>query len=109
MEKWIIRYWDSGASKNSLEAWLDKLDKDQFKSLSKDLKMLSIVGNKLRLPQSRSLGKGLFELREHRFGLRIYYAFLNHYVILLLAAGNKTSRTHDIQIARGRLASICIK
>lgn len=65
--------------------------------------MLGEVGNGLALPHSKALGKGLFELRERRFGYRIYYCFRSESVIILLAAGDKRTQERDIKIARDRL------
>ena len=98
-KKWKIEYW----AKNLLEKWLLNLPKDQFKSLTKEIKMLEEIGNELKLPHSKALGKGLFELRERRYGLRIYYSFHDVQLIILLATGNKTSQEKDIKIARERL------
>lgn len=58
---------------------------------------------KLRLQYSKSFGKGLFELRERRYGYRMYYGFLEECVIVLLSAGDKKSEEKDIAIARERL------
>lgn len=49
------------------------MTKEEFKSLARELKLLESCGNALRLPHSRALGKGLFELRSRKFGYRIYY------------------------------------
>jgi len=64
--KWHIEYW------NNLEKWLNKLNKEQLKLVSKELRLLELSGNQLRLPHSKSLGKGIFELRERSYGYRIY-------------------------------------
>ena len=103
MGKWQMVYWDEEKGKNPFERWLDKLTKDQLKSVAKEIVMLEESGNKLKLPHSRALGKGLFELRERKYGLRIYYCFQGEYIIILLAAGNKKSQENDIKIARKRL------
>jgi len=103
MGKWQIEYWDAGKGKNPIEKWFDKLTRDQFKSVAKEIAMIEEVGNELKLPHSRALGKGLFELRERRYGLRIYYCFQGEYIIILLAAGNKKTQENDIKIARERL------
>ena len=66
--------------------------------------MLEITGNVLRLPHSRALGQGLFELRESRYGLRIYYGFHGKHIIIVLAAGDKRTQEKDIKIARNRLS-----
>ena len=56
------------------------------------MKLLELCGNLLKLPHSRSLKKGLFELRERKYGFRIYYTFLPNKIILMLYAGNKKSQ-----------------
>lgn len=67
------------------------------------MKLLGICGTNLKLPHSRSLKKGLFELRERQYGLRIYYAFLQNKTVLMLHAGNKKTQKKDIMVARERL------
>ena len=106
MSKWQIEYWDSSKDKSSIEKWLDELTKDQLKSVAKELRMLEEAGNKLKLPHSRPLGDGLCELRERRYGYRIYYGFSGKHLIILLAAGNKTSQERDMKIARERLSKL---
>jgi len=68
--------------------------------------LLELCGNELKLPQSKALGKGLFELREQRFGFRIYYCFSDNCIIILLAAGDKKSQKSDIVVARKRLLEL---
>ncbi len=103
MRRWQIEYWSIGEKKGPVEKWLDKLDKDRLTSILKEIYLLEESGNGLRLPHSRPLSRGLFELRERRYGCRIYYMFKEEYIIILLAAGNKKSQKHDIKIARERL------
>ena len=52
--KWNIIYLEH------VENWLNKLDKSQLKSLAKELRMLELYGNKLKLQHTKSLGAGLF-------------------------------------------------
>ena len=66
MEKRTLEYWVDDTGKRSVERWLLKLTREQFKAVSKELKLLEACGNDLKLPHSRALGKGLFELREQR-------------------------------------------
>lgn len=103
MKTWQIRYWAPASGKNPIEKWFDKLTADQFKSVTKELVLLERLGNELKMPHSRALNNGLFELRERRYGYRIYYTFRGHYIIVLLAAGDKGSQKKDIKIARERL------
>ena len=65
--------------------------------------MLEELGNELKLPHSRALGKGLFELRERQFGYRVYYCFKGNQLIILLTAGDKKTQEKDIKIAYKRL------
>jgi|SRR5579863_1557639 len=104
MEKWQIKYWCDAAKQSPIQKWLDGLEEDQLKSISKELIMLEITGNMLRLPHSRALGQGLFELRDIRYGLRIYYGFHGRQIIIVVAAGDKGGQEKDIKMARNRLS-----
>ena len=92
--KWNIVYCEE------VEAWLDKLSKQQLKSVAKELRLVELVGNQLKLPHSCSLGAGLFELRERQHGYRVYYTFDQGQLIVLLHAGDKKSQAKDIKLAR---------
>ncbi len=91
---WKIVYLDK------VEQWLDNLSEQKLKSISKELYLLGLCGKELKLPHSRVLGEGLFELRERRFGLRIYYHYSSYAEIILLNAGDKDSQIKDIKKAR---------
>ena len=75
MKKWTIEYWVNSSERSPIEKWIYKLTLEQFESLAKELSILEKLGNGLKLPHSRSLGKGLFELRERQFGYRYIIAF----------------------------------
>jgi putative addiction module killer protein len=106
MKQWKVEYWTPGKGKSPVEKWLDKLSKEQLRSLAKEIMMLEQVGNELKLPHSRAIGKGLFELRERRFGFRVYYGFKGDFVVIMLTAGDKKSQEKDIVIARKRLSEL---
>lgn len=97
-----VEYWCEQEG-SPVEEWFDSMTDEQFKSVAKELKLLELCGNELRLPHSKSLGKGLFELRERKFGYRVYYTFYGNRVILLLHGGDKSSQVKDIKLARKRL------
>ena len=104
--RWVVEYWCNEKGDSAVEEWLDKLTDEQMKSVAKELTLLGLCGNLLKLPHSKSLKQGLFELRERKFGYRIYYTFLPDYQILMLQAGDKKSQDRDIKIARQRLDEI---
>ncbi len=103
MRKWNIEYWVNENGKSSIEKWFKKLTEEQAESVTKELRILEKLGNDLSLPHSRALSKGLFELRERRFGYRIYYCFKGDRLIILIAAGDKKSQDKDIKTAYKRL------
>lgn len=72
----------------------------QYKSLAKKVLLLELCGNELKMPHSKSLKQGLFELRDPSFGLRLYYCFRDKKLIILLNGGDKKSQTKDIRAAR---------
>jgi len=106
IKRWKVEYWAPGKGKSPIEKWLDKLTKEELRSLAKEIMMLEQIGNELKLPHSKALGKGLFEIRERRFGLRMYYGFRGELVVVVLAAGDKKSQEKDIAISRKRLSEI---
>lgn len=99
---WEIRYWTE-SKKSPISSWLDKLDQAHMRSIAEELQLLAVYGNELKMPHSKALGKGLFELRERRYGYRIYYTFRGKQIIIVLSAGDKRSQERDIKIARIRL------
>jgi len=103
LRKWTIKYWVNESGKSPVEKWTYKLTTEQFEAVFQELRILEALGNELKLPHSRALGKGLFELRERQFGYRIYYCFKGNQLIILLAAGDKKSQEKDIKIAYKRL------
>lgn len=101
---WAISYWHTENGIDLVEKWLDTLTREQLKSVARELKLLEKCGNSLKPPHSKALGKGLFELRERKFGFRLYYSFLRNREVILLHAGDKSSQGKDIKIARRRLS-----
>ncbi len=103
---WTIIFWTDERDNTPVKEWLDDLNQEKFKAVSKELILLRMCGNRLRIPHSKPIDIGLFELREMRFGLRIYYCFDKGQIIILLAAGDKSSQKRDIKVARERLTIV---
>ena len=64
IEEWEITFWSEGERSAPVQDWLDDLNHEQLKAISKDLILLQKCGNKLRTPHSKPIDVGLFELRE---------------------------------------------
>lgn len=80
--------------------------KEWFKSI-KDVRTVFCIEDRLvRVQQGnfgdhKSVGEGVWELRFRiGGGIRIYYTFNGHEVVLLLAGGNKATQKRDIKAAK---------
>lgn len=106
MSRWVIEYWYEKIDKSPVYEWINDLEIEKFEAVARELAVLEIYGNQLKMPHSKALGAGLFELRERNYGIRIYYAYHGKLLIVLLGAGNKQNQDKDIKIARQRLAKL---
>lgn len=104
-EKWQVVFWESRRGKRPVEQWLDDLPRNDLKRMAKLIRMVQERGPWLGMPFCRNLGDGLYELRDQGAGpgYRIYYGLFDRIVVLLVAAGDKSSQERDIFQARKRL------
>ena len=104
MSRYEVRFWSDERGQCPVQEWLESLDKNHQKRVLALLKMLGELGRDLRLPHSRALGVGLYELRDTSRGpgFRVYYCFEEETLLILLASGNKTTQERDIKIAHKR-------
>lgn len=75
------------------------------------VELLTEFGPDLRMPHSRALGRGLFELRPRgREGIgRVLYCYVKGLRVVILHAFVKKTRTipeHDLVIARQRMKEV---
>jgi len=103
---YAIEYFHSRV-KAEIESWPDGILADYARLLE----LLMEFGPNLRMPYSRALGGGLFELRPHgREGIgRAFYCFIvGQRVVILHAFVKKTPETPDreLRIARGRMKEV---
>ena len=106
LSRWHIKYWENEDGSCPVETWLDELAKPQYKLVSKKLILLEKCGNELKMPHSKPLKQGLFELREVTFGLRIYYCFAGNKIIVLLHSAGKKRQPKDIKFARSLMMKL---
>ena len=89
---------------DEIVAWLDSLTEADWQRVSVIIDRLAELGSRARMPLSRSLGDGPFELR---FTLgsaarRITYRFTKDGRIILLAAFRKQRNNEPTGVARAR-------
>jgi putative addiction module killer protein len=106
LKSWHVAYWENDDGSCPVQDWLDSLPQPQLKMVAKKLILLEKCGNELKMPHSKPLKQGLFELRELSFGLRIYYCFAGNKIIILLHAAGKKAQPKDIAHARGLIAKM---
>ena len=78
---------------------------DLYKAdVSKSLEILEKFGHSIELPHSRSLGKGLFELRCLATGIRLFYIFNNDQAVILHFIIKKQNQIpkKDLELTRTR-------
>jgi len=93
--------------KAEIETWPDGILAD----FARILELLMEFGPNLRMPHSRTMGGGLFELRPRgREGIgRVFYCFVvRQRVVILHAFVKKTEDTpkQDLRIARKRMKEV---
>ena len=103
---YTIEYFHSRV-KAEIESWPDGILADYARLVE----LLMEFGPDLRMPYSRAMGRGLFELRPRgREGIgRVFYCFaVGQRVVLLHAFIKKTEETpkQDLKIARRRMKEV---
>ena len=67
------------------------------------VRLLEVLGHELRLPHSRALGNGLYELRDVGSGIRLFYILLpGHRAVLLDGLTKKRDDIPDSTMKRLR-------
>lgn len=89
-----------------VEEWFDRLTVREFATALPHVERLAERGNALRMPASRALGEGLFELRFdlQRVAWRITYFFTEHRRIVLLTVFRKQRQNERAEVRRARAA-----
>lgn len=88
--------------------WYRGLKPADRRLVDKMLDMLRALGNQLRMPHSKSLGDGLFELRfsiqQATIAKRITYTFQPQQRIITLTTFRKTKNNERQEVTRARQA-----
>ena len=110
MTSFVMSSW-SVELEPEIEKWLDALPPSQFAAVASRIDYLDERGATMRMPRSRSLGEGLFELRFdlERTAQRITFFFPGERQIVLLTTFRKQRQSERAEIARARLAmQVCM-
>ena len=91
-------------SDKEFKEWYLNLDNTKAVVITKKILVIEKIGNHATIKQgSKSLGKGLYELRDKQLGMRTYYVFHKDKIILLLNGGDKnTKKQQDSDIKKSR-------
>ncbi len=105
---WQVRLWQSSSGKQPVKKWLRDLDQIAKRKIAHLLDLLGEFGPQLPMPNNRNLGGGLYELRVTGKGpgYRIYYFEFEEFIVVLLAGGDKSTQTRDIDTARKRMLEL---
>jgi hypothetical protein len=89
-----------------VEQWLESLPAGQFATVASRIEYLGEHGAAIRMPRSRSLGDGLFELRFDlaQKAQRITFFFPEGRRIVLLTTFCKQRQNERAEVARARQA-----
>jgi phage-related protein len=82
MADWRIEAYRLDTGEIPAQTFLDSLESEPRADALALLKLLHQYGNAVRLPHSRALGDGLFELRG--FQVRLFYVFRGVRTVVLL-------------------------
>jgi phage-related protein len=89
-----------------VQAWLEGLSAAEFAAAAFQLDRLAEMGAALRMPHSRALGDGLFELRFDlgRVAQRVSFFFPGERRVVLLTVFRKQRSNERSEIERARAA-----
>jgi len=102
--KMEIRYYT-----DDIKFFIKSLDEDSIAGILKLISLLRKCGNEIKMPYSKSLGGGLFELRKlGKKQVRIIYCFDNNVAVLLHVFEKKNNKINrnDLYLARQRKESL---
>ena len=104
--KYTIEYFHVRV-RNDIESWPDGILADYARLVE----LLMEFGPNLRMPHSRAMGDGLFELRprgREGIGRALYCHFDGHRIVILHAFVKKTQETpeKELRLARKRMKEV---
>lgn len=97
MEK-TLRYYIKPNGKSPFVEWLEKMKDHTIRARIRRRLERMELGN---YGDYKNVGEGIFELRlDFGSGYRIYFAEIDTVIVLLLCAGDKSTQSKDIALAK---------
>jgi phage-related protein len=100
----LVSHW-SVELEPEVQTWLESLSVAEFATAAFQLDRLADRGAQLRMPHSRSLGEGLFELRFDlgRVAQRVTFFFPGEARVVLLTVFRKQRSNERAEVSRARM------
>lgn len=102
-----IELYENENSSCPVKEFIDSLDIKMKARVFRTIELLEKYGNQLRLPYSKSLGDGIFELRcqqSNNITRILYFFFVNQNIVITNGFTKKTQKTprNEIELAKTR-------
>jgi phage-related protein len=102
---WTIEFYETETGSKPAEEFILSLDKPLISASFAAINHLQTLGNVLRMPHSRAMGNGLFELRvrsSKKIVRVFYFFFVNRKAVLTNGFVKKTQQTpsSELELAR---------
>ncbi len=100
-KKITVLFYKTKTGNEPVREWLLSLSKEDKQRIGIDIKTVE-YGWPIGMPVSRSLGKGLYEVRSHisdKRIARVIFTIIDNYMILLNGFVKKTQKTPKEEIA----------
>ena len=102
-----IELYENENSSCPVKEFIDSLDNKMKARVIRTIELLEKYGNQLRLPYSKSLGDGIFELRcqqSNNITRILYFFYVNQNIVMTNGFTKKTQKTprNEIELAKTR-------
>lgn len=107
---WTILTFETNSGEKPVDEFIKKQQPQGRSKIAHNVRLLKQYGNKLGLPHSKALGRGLYELRiRGKEELRVFYCFVQQKTFYLLHACKKQKQQtpqKDLKIAQSRMKEL---
>ena len=102
-----IEFYENENGSCPVKEFIDSLDSKMKARVIRTIELLEEYGNQLRMPYSKSLGDGIFELRcqqSNNITRILYFFYINHNIVMTNGFTKKTQKTplNALELAQKR-------